>query len=517
MKPLLKLWFLKTKGTIRNLFKSKTSGIFTIAMVLLYGGIIVSLFSLDKGSMMNVGNFDLHMSILILIGFLALMLFANMMQSKKALFYGEDAFYLFTGPFTRKQIMSYLTFQTILQALLIGFFALIILAAFGGGFTIGFIFMAYLASVITTILLLVLIDYLYVLSIGDQKYQKYAKIIPAIILGFVVVIVLVLYIQTGNLQTLFMDLVQSNLFYFVPVFGWMKLGLISFVEQNYLLTLLAYVLLTGALVLVYALFINYQGDFFEQALQDSLDFSKRMKAAKAGDQNAMKDNKIKHNIKSGFKSGAYAIMSKNMLLMRKTNSFISLNDLISIGIYAVVAIAVDMGIGMFVYMMVIWVFAALQNSDLAKELKNYQIYLIPDKPFRKLMAVIIPTFIKILLVTSVSFIAMGLFYHQSVMTILLYILNIISYTSIFISSSVLALRILKSRTSRMLENLMRMLVMILSAIPSAIMMIFIMINFNSPMALAVASNMALIVNFVMSFIILFACRNMMNGRELKSE
>lgn len=42
--------------------------------------------------------------------------------------------------------------------------------------------------------------------------------------------------------------------------------------------------------------------------------------------------------------------------MRKTNSFISVSDLISIGIYIAVTIAVDVGFGMFIYMMVIWIF-----------------------------------------------------------------------------------------------------------------------------------------------------------------
>ncbi len=65
---------------------------------------------------------------------------------------------------------------------------------------------------------LLLTDYLYVLSIVGNKYRKYSKIIPGIIIAFVVIIVLVLYLQTGNYHTLFMDFVQSNLFYVVPTF-----------------------------------------------------------------------------------------------------------------------------------------------------------------------------------------------------------------------------------------------------------------------------------------------------------
>ena len=486
MKPLLKLWLLKIKGTIRNLFKRKASGVFVIIMILFYGAMIVSLFNVDAGQIMAVNNIDLHMGILLLIGFQAIMLFATLMQSKKALFTGEDAFYLFTGPFTRRQVMSYLTFQTIIQAFLLALISLVFLAAFSGGAGFNFIFivLAYLASVITVLFFLLLTDYLYVLSIGDKKYRKYSKIIPGIIIAFVVIIVLVLYLQTGNYHTLFMDFVQSNLFYVVPIFGWMKLALIAYVEHNYLLVTLGYLLLCGAVILVYVLFIGYRGNFYEQG---------------------------------EFRQGAYAVMSKNILLMRKTNSFISVSDLISIGIYIAVTIAVDVGFGMFIYMMVIWIFSSLQNSDLSKELKNYQIYLIPDKPFSKLIAVIIPTFIKIFVVAAVSFIAMGLYYHQSLMMIIVYLLNVIGYTSIFISGSVLSVRLLKSRTSPMMENFMRMIVMLIGAIPSAVITTAILLNSGTTVAMMAASYVALFVNFAISFLILYGCRNMMNGRELKSE
>ena len=131
MKTLFYLWYLKTKGTIRNLMKKPSSAIFTVFVVLLYGFIFVSLFMFkDKNPMIITTG--LHTSILILIAFLALMLFSTLMSSKKALFYGEDAYFLFSGPFTRKQIMAYLTFQTVIQAIMLGFFAMIFFAGTGG-------------------------------------------------------------------------------------------------------------------------------------------------------------------------------------------------------------------------------------------------------------------------------------------------------------------------------------------------------------------------------------------------
>lgn len=232
---LFKLWLLKLKGTIRNLFKHKLSGVFVIIMIIFYGVIIISLFNIDNTQMISTNKNDFHISILILIGFLALLLFSTLMQSKKALFYGEDAFYLFTGPFTKRQIMSYLTFQTTVQSALLSLIGLVIFAFFsvGSGYTFTFIFLAYLVSTLVVFFFLLLTDYLYVLSIGDEKYRIYSKLIPAIIIAFVALIIIVIYIQTGNYKTLFIDFIKADLFYIVPVFGWMKLVLVAYVEQNY--------------------------------------------------------------------------------------------------------------------------------------------------------------------------------------------------------------------------------------------------------------------------------------------
>ncbi|WP_028044365.1 putative ABC exporter domain-containing protein [Candidatus Stoquefichus massiliensis] len=518
MKTLFYLWFLKTKANIRNLFKKPASAIFTILMILLYGFIFVSLFTIHNQTTMIV-NYDLHSSILLIIAFLAMMLFSTMMTSKKALFFGEDAFYLFGGPFTRKQIMAYLTMQTIIQSLFIGLFALVFFAGISGGleFNIGFIGLLLLCVFITIMIFLVLTDYLYVVSISDEKL----KILPKVIIGvFIIAVMGVLigtYLETGSLKTLMVDFIQSSLFYYVPVFGWLKLALIGYVMQDAMMSILGILLLVIGLIVIYALFINYKGDFYEQAIQDSLEYSKRYKSLKEGNQNAMKDVKVK-TVHSRFYDGAYAVMSKNLILMKKTGHIISMSDLISIGIYVAVTIFSGLGFGFFVYMMIIWVFSSLQNSELATELKNYQIYLIPDKPLKKLIAVILPTFIKVCAVSILSFIVIGIYYQTDIMTLLMYIVNLLGYICVFISASVLTLRILKSRSSRLFENMMRMLIMIVCALPSVILTTYFILagSMNTTMFMIVSYS-SLVLNFIVSGVILLSCQNMMNGRELKSE
>lgn len=520
MKSLCLLWFMKTKATVRNLFKKPSSAIFTIFIVLLYGFVFYSFLFLPKDQSYMVVNFELHSSILLFVGFLALMLFSTMLSSRKALFSGEDAYFLFSGPFHKKQIMTFLTFQTFLQSILLSFFALIFFIGMNMGISVdfGFIGLALLGSMLTIMIFLVFIDYSYILSIGDQKYKKINYIIAGIF-GIVLVIILGLtYLETGRIQTIMIDFIESPLFYFVPVFGWLKLTLISYVTSQMGMVCLGLLLLLVSLVIIYLLFITYKGDFYEQALQDSLELSKQLKEFKAGNQDALRNVKVKKTSVKRFYDGAYAVLSKNLLLMKKKGNIISWNDIISIGIYLVITIFSDLGFGFFIYMMIIWLFMMMQTSDLVGELKNYQIYLIPDKPYKKLIAVMIPTFMKVSIIGTLSFIVVGMYYHETFLTIFMYLINMFGYIFIFMSASVLTIRLLKSRTTQVFENMMRMLIMIVSALPSVILtVIFMMTNALTPTVLTMLSMASLAMNFILALIILWTCQGMMNGRELKSE
>ena len=65
MKVLGKLYLLKLKGTIRNIFSKPSSAIFTIIMILLYGALIVMALSHPEIAM-SVGNLqDVSMVILV--------------------------------------------------------------------------------------------------------------------------------------------------------------------------------------------------------------------------------------------------------------------------------------------------------------------------------------------------------------------------------------------------------------------------------------------------------------------
>ncbi len=106
MTALQKLWFNKQKATIRNLFRKPSSAIFMILIILFYGiTFISSLFF--KEEVAKSATLDVHTTVMIILGFTAMMMLFTLMSSRKALFYEDDAFYLFSGPFSKKQQMKY--------------------------------------------------------------------------------------------------------------------------------------------------------------------------------------------------------------------------------------------------------------------------------------------------------------------------------------------------------------------------------------------------------------------------
>lgn len=84
MKSLVYLSMMKWKGTIRNQFRSIGSGILTIFMVLLYGGLFVAVFLIPSDAMREVMNMQFNTALLMGLGVLALLCVTVFMNKRKA-------------------------------------------------------------------------------------------------------------------------------------------------------------------------------------------------------------------------------------------------------------------------------------------------------------------------------------------------------------------------------------------------------------------------------------------------
>lgn len=520
MSILYKLYLTRMKANIRHVFSRKGSAIFAILMMLLYGGLIVMSLSKPEIALSMQNITDANMAIMIGVGFTALMVGVMLLQKRKALFMEADAFYLFSGPFTRVQTMRFLMLQNIASAFLCGAVSLLMVILLGSTIELSFPFLliAFLCFSFVYFVFLVVYYYVYLLSIQKDSYRH----IPAISALLYVLMVAAVYgmvvlqndfALTGS-GTLFLN---TELFYWVPLFGWIKMILVSYIASSWGLMLLGIGLLLISCMAAYLLLCGYKGDFVERAMQDAQEFTALYKDVRAGKRDGMSDRKI-HEVKASFRSGAMAIFSKNVLLLRKSNDYIRWTDVMTIGIYLVITLIMDMGFGFFMYMMMFWLFTIVQNSDFMKDMNNYQIYLIPDHPLKKLLCVLLPTFLKMLLPMSAAILVAALLYQIDIASVLQYFIMLLGYATLFLSASVLSVRILKSRNNAIMENMLRMLIMVAAAAPGIGLTIFFLSRGEFTLELLQQLTMiSLAMNFVISVIIVLVCAPMMNGREIKSE
>ncbi|HHX69539.1 MAG: putative ABC exporter domain-containing protein [Miniphocaeibacter sp.] len=520
MTALQKLWFYKQKGVIRNLFRKPSSAIITVLIVVFYGFIIVSaLFAKDEIAV-YAATLGVQKSIMIIIGFTAFMMVTMLFSSRKALFYEQEAFYLFSGPFTKKQQMKYLLAQTILQSILFSFLSLFLgIVSFSDvSFAPLMILLTFLVTLGIYFFFLILTDYLYVLEICYKKFKNISKIVGTLVVLSVAIVLGVYIFKSGlDIKEGFYSFITGKIFYFVPILGPAKLAMVSFIEQEYIFTIIGFLLVFIPAIIVYLLFINFKGNFYEQALEDAIKISEYRRKSKSGDTTVTAKVKHKEIGKSKFLNGAWAILSKSVVELKKTGQFVSISDVSIVGIYIVFGI-LSKSFEAVTSMLIIYLFLSPQNTGIKKEMENYFIYLIPDSPLKKLIAIIIPPILRTSLITVFAVIISGVLLKTSPALIIYNSFMFVGYSVLVTSGTVLSLKILKSRSNQVLESLLRALIIFICFIPSLIVIAFLSVTgMNIIDLMNIANYIPLIMNFVISILIILLCKNMLNGKELISD
>lgn len=520
MKSLFYLSMTKWKGTIRNQFRSISSAILTIFMVLLYGGLFVAVFLIPSDAMSEVMNMQFNTALLMGLGVLALLCVTVLMNKRKALVYDTDAFYLFAGPYTRKQINGFILVQTWFQSAIYGLICSYVTAmmSFGNGFTVSMMLFSFVIYWLIMAFFLTLTDYIYLWSLVKKKHEIWNYVVVLLVVFSVAAVFFLSVQRTGyDLKNGYMDFALSREFYMVPFFGWGKWAINAFSQGNYVSMLWGILLLVGCNLVLGILFLHFQKDIVEQAVEDAQSVSDYMRKVRANKGNSIMDTKKVKGIKGEFPEGAKAIFYKNMLMMRKTGNFLRKQDIFVIVLYFVISYVCMPGhrFYMFCYMMMIWMFGLMNDAELLGDLKNYQIYLIPEKPLKKLFYAVIPAYLKIGIILGTAIIFSGVLNRMPVLDIVQYALMLLGYAMIFLAGTVLSVRLLKSRTNVMMENLLRMLIILVCAIPSSVLGVlcyFIFRDLN--MIVMVTSIFTLVLNFGVSILIMVACQGMMNGKQM---
>ena len=120
-----------------------------------------------------------------------------------------------------------------------------------------------------------------------------------------------------------------------------------------------------------------------------------------------------------------------------------------------------------------------------------------------------------LILLGTAILLVGIFNRMPVLTILQYLFMLLGYGMIFISGTVWATKVMKTKASAAMENLLRMLIILLAAVPATAAGFFTWMLFRDMYVFqAVVTIVTILMNFMVSVIIIVACQGMMNGREI---
>lgn len=528
MNALLYLFFTKIKAAIRNIFSNAVSGIITFIGIIIFAVTIWSVFFLadhavQMGGMINVQSIHVLVTtyIAVIFFFMGFMLF----QKRTALMYKNDAYYIFSGPFSRKTVLTYINFDNAKGGLLYALFTTWYVAMFAAGVegvTPLFLLFVLLHSILMLYAILSLITYFYLIEITDKNAKK---------IKWGIVIVGIIYVATlfvksflanpSDISVALSNFVADPLFYFIPLFGFAKYGLIEFVTGNYLGLVLSFALNIGICILLACLIPTVKGQFVEQVLEDAEWADSVRKQAKSGKTRKEMEGKI-HEVKNHtMKSGAGAISSKIMLELAKTRSFIRLQEAGLMLFYLGIAYFIGMDFTFYQYYILIILLASASNDYIVTELKKPYIYLIPDKASKKMLHLLTPMAMKMILVVIFGLSCGYIVFRPSLTAFVSAIFSISSYGIMFTAGSIWSLRLMKSGNNPMAEQFVKMGVILLASIPAivaSIALLYFMGETLSQDSLMVFISVASVVsNIVVGALLIVLSSSMLNGAEVMSD
>lgn len=502
---------LKTKASLRNIFKKPLSAIFTTLAILSFGGMFIYSFLNPSAMPISFGKSHGAISVVMLYGIF--MMSAVMFSSNSALIYENDANFLFSAPLTKTQVLCYILLDSIkgsfISALMISVFIYFMVGV--TSLTPVMILVIFLALFLAMYLFSAFITYLYLAKIQFAKGYLLSKLFITVMLLFIVGILGYEYFSLGlGVKEAAKGVLKGQLFNVIPIFGWCRWAIISVLDGDILLGLLpSLTILIGFTILLTTLVVKSKADFYEKAAVDAINISNIVKSNKEGKEyvNASKVSRISFS----YKYGGAALFSKNLAEIRKNIRTWLLRDMITIIIYLAITKLFDLDSTFFQFMMLFYVMTLVSSDSWIRELKKPYIYLIPDDPFKKLLYLVGPSFIKTSIVCFISSILGAIVFSQSIGAFFLSFTSYLCYGCIFISGSILSLRIMKNRSSAMVEQFLRMLVLLISILPSVlvILAVGVMIGFDSGSFMSIGPIVSNITNILVSILIIYLCRNLL--------
>lgn len=362
-----------------------------------------------------------------------------------------------------------------------------------------------------------------------SNYLKY--FIYALALYALVTTIAFMFINGMTLENLYTAISQPYLQY-APVIGWVHGFVFGLIEGKALSVSIYGGLLALCIVISIVIFSRTKLDYYEDVLQNAesyYEFRENIRTGTVSDKMMLGSKKIalrKKGIQKG--RGASAIFYKHLREGHRRSRFMffNINTVVLIGVAVVIGLVMENIFGSAqrptdIYIAAAVICAYIQfffsaAGDWVKELNKPYIFLIPDSPVKKLIMAgatsIIKPFVDGAIAFFVLYLLIGGHFLDAVSCMAVYG----SFGCIYISSNILAQRIVGISGNRGVFITFYMGIMVLLMIPGIVAGILLLSSVPADwmtVAATVLGLPVLIWNLFISLMIFLMCRNLLNNIE----
>lgn len=526
MKALTFLFFTQIKN--RALALRKKPG-----MMILYGFvflfmiayILFIIFALEKPTYdMNVDN---RILFIFLSGFGLLYLFTftfSGLSTGSTFFTMADVGLLFVAPISTKKILLYGLLSAVGKAMLASLFIFYQIPNLTNMFGYGLmeVLALFLIYVIMVMFCQILSIGVYVYSNGNQNRKNMVRSFLYIFAG---ILILAVYMIIQKEQVDLLEgvklLVDRKWFSYLPIMGWV----IMFFKGVLTGAVLQVIVSLGLFTLIGALGISlltaHEADYYEDVLHSTEVTYQRLRDYKEGRNISSTTNrkvKIKEE-ESGLQKGkgASVFAYKHMLEMRRSGRILFIDNLTILTVIAVgiAGYYIESEISSYVILAILIYLQYFMTvfGRLKIELMKPYIYMIPESSFKKLVAASISSILKPCVDSVIIFGVLALVGGASALECIFMAIAYSSSGAVFVGLTIVYQRVLGGQPNKVAQVFIGIFLMLAIITPAVTVSVIISI-YILPESLKFLSTLPYsIISLIFSFIMFFACRNLLDNAE----
>lgn len=523
------LFFTKMKNQIKAFVKSPAKIIYVLILLALL------IFVGSSSSMSDVTAQDFQ-PISILCGLLTIfyvvmfliLFFSGANSGKNSTFSMSDVTLLFPAPISSNKILLYGLVRQLGMSLLLGLFLLFQYSWLYNVFGISYFQLILIVLGYTLVLFFANFCSMavYVRFSGRENAQK--------IIHRVVIALVILYLAwfaidcRESIATAFstqnsMPLLEESTTFFstipgilFPVAGWIS-GIVGGAFLGDFMVLgISLALLAIALVGILISIVTCKNNFYEDAMEVAETSHSAITAQKEGQIAEVVGKNVKlGKIGLGKGLGASSIYYKHRVENRRSSVFLfsSMSLIFAACIIVLSVFMRDEGILFPFYLGVYMQLFSVALGRFNRELTKPYLYLIPEPPLKKLLYALKESLIAEALESVFLFAVVGFIVQAAPLEIIACIVGRFSFGVLFTAGNVLIERVFGTITSKGLIMMLYFLILIVLALPGLIVCIVLM-TLISTLAIPISIGAMTVINLLISVLVLWCCRNMLQYAEL---